>query len=227
MIPVCVPATLLIAVVGRSRGKALTDVTRKAGAMGGTIMLGRAVGGNNFMRMLGLADVRQDIILTLLGPEKENVISAVKAAANQYSKKFQGMALTLEVSGMLARSLAPSQEQQCQEQEKRSRRMKSEHSLIAVIINHGYADEVMAAARRAGAVGGTIMIARGTGTEADVQFFGITLVPEKEVLLIVTQSDICDDILAAIKAVPILSESGAGIVFTLAVDEFINIGEPL
>ena len=64
--------------------------------------------------------------------------------------------------------------------------MPSGYKLITVIVNSGYADDVMAVAKKAGASGGTILGARGTGTEEDVKFFGITLVPEKEILLIVS-----------------------------------------
>ncbi len=62
--------------------------------------------------------------------------------------------------------------------------MESGYTLITVIVNSGYAEAVMAAARSGGASGGSILNARGTGTEEDVKFFGITLVPEKEMLLI-------------------------------------------
>ena len=38
---------------------------------------------------------------------------------------------------------------------------KSAYALIVTIVNRGYADDVMDAARNAGARGGTIMYARG------------------------------------------------------------------
>ena len=77
--------------------------------------------------------------------------------------------------------------------------MNSGHTLLTVIVNHGYADDVMAEARKAGAAGGTILNARGTGKEEDVKFFGITLVPEKEMLLIVAENAKAPAILEAIQ----------------------------
>ena len=103
--------------------------------------------------------------------------------------------------------------------------MESGHTLISVIVNAGFANDVMEAARKAGARGGSILTARGTGTEEDVKFFGITLVPEKEMLLIVAARDKMAPILEAISQTPILNVPGGGIVFTMNVEDFIVLGK--
>ena len=83
----------------------------------------------------------------------------------------------------------------------------------------------MAEARKAGAAGGTILNARGTGKEEDVKFFGITLVPEKEMLLIVTEDSKAPAILEAIRKIPHLTEPGGGIVYAMNVEQFIVLGK--
>ena len=88
-------------------------------------------------------------------------------------------------------------------------------NLIVTITNRGCSEELMAAARNAGAGGGTILNARGTGTAEDAIYWGITLTPEKEVLLIVAKQEDVANIVRAIKSKPVFSERGAGIVFTL------------
>ena len=103
--------------------------------------------------------------------------------------------------------------------------MEPEFELITVITNSGFADDIMAAARKAGATGGTILNARGTGTEEDVQFFGITLVPEKEMLIIVSAKDSVKKIIDAITSVPKLNEPGGGIVYTMPVQDFLVLGQ--
>lgn len=91
--------------------------------------------------------------------------------------------------------------------------------LIITIVNQGYCEDLMPAAREAGAQGGTIVNARGTGTEDDETFFGIHLAPEKEMLLIVANNEDASNIVQTIKNQPILNERGAGIVFTLNIEE--------
>ena len=63
-----------------------------------------------------------------------------------------------------------------------------EHELLVMILNEGYIDEVMDAAREAGAAGGTVLHAKGTGARQAQKFFGVSLADEKEVLLIVAKS---------------------------------------
>lgn len=64
--------------------------------------------------------------------------------------------------------------------------MKFEYELIVAILNEGYADMVMDAARAAGAAGGTVLHARGTGAGETERFFSVSLAEEKDVIYIVS-----------------------------------------
>ncbi|MCD8160598.1 MAG: P-II family nitrogen regulator [Clostridiales bacterium] len=64
--------------------------------------------------------------------------------------------------------------------------MKFEYELIVAILNEGYADRVMDAARAAGAAGGTVLHARGTGAGETERFFSVSLAEEKDVIYIVS-----------------------------------------
>ena len=93
--------------------------------------------------------------------------------------------------------------------------------LITCIVSHGDAYDVMTAARGAGARGGTIVNAHGTHREDDVQFFGMTLASEKEMLLIVAEKSQVESILNAIKDLPVFKKTGGGIVYTTEVNKVI------
>lgn len=103
--------------------------------------------------------------------------------------------------------------------------MKQGYKLITVITNGGYVEDIAAIARKAGASGGTILSARGTGTADDVQFLGITLAPEKDVLLIVAENNAVDNILTAINSIPELNVPGSGVIYTTDVDRFMVLGK--
>ncbi len=64
--------------------------------------------------------------------------------------------------------------------------MKFEYELLVAILNEGYADMVMDAARSAGAAGGTVLHARGTGSGETERFFSVSLAEEKDVIYIVS-----------------------------------------
>ena len=65
--------------------------------------------------------------------------------------------------------------------------MNGSHELIVVILNEGCSDMVMAAARPAGATGGTVLAGKGTGARESEKFLGISLASEKDVVLIVAE----------------------------------------
>ena len=76
--------------------------------------------------------------------------------------------------------------------------MKFDHELLLVILNQSYMDDVMNAARDAGAFGGTVLHAKGTGAKYAEKFFGVSLANEKEVLLIAVRTEEKNDIMRAI-----------------------------
>ena len=67
--------------------------------------------------------------------------------------------------------------------------MEFNHELIVVILNEGYADLVMDAARAAGAGGGTVLHAKGTGGTRGEKFFSVSLADEKDMIYIIAHKD--------------------------------------
>ena len=77
--------------------------------------------------------------------------------------------------------------------------MDFEHELIVVILNEGYSDMVMDAARSAGAGGGTVLHAKGTGSNRGERlFFGVSLADEKDLVYIIAHRDEKQGIMQAI-----------------------------
>ena len=225
LIPTFSSGKLLISMVGRNKGDDFVDVTKASGARGGTIVVGRAVADSRILQLLSLADMLQDVVFTLMRDETAAVVEAVCRAYRSPSGKISGLCIVLDVPDMLVRVASQDHKPGVAAPDTRSEHMNSGHTLLTVIVNHGYADDVMAEARKAGAAGGTILNARGTGKEEDVKFFGITLVPEKEMLLIVAENAKAPAILEAIRKIPRLTEPGGGIVYAMNVEQFIILGK--
>lgn len=101
--------------------------------------------------------------------------------------------------------------------------MASQHDLVIAIVNQGFGDSVMDAARQCGAKGGTILNARGTARAEAESKFGIMIHPDKEVVLILANSKIKDDILHAIYEQVGLETPGQGIAFTTHVDDVVGL----
>ena len=84
------------------------------------------------------------------------------------------------------------------EKEEETSMKDTDYELLVAIANQGYIDTVMDAARSAKAGGGTVIHAKGTGMELAKKYLGVSLVEEKEVILIVTKSREKNQIMKAI-----------------------------
>lgn len=91
------------------------------------------------------------------------------------------------------------------------------YELIIIIANTGYSDEVMWAARKGGAKGGTVIHAKGTGMEGNEDFFGVTLAAEKEMIYTVVKSEKKNDVMKAVMEECGLSEKPQAVVMSLPV----------
>ena len=94
----------------------------------------------------------------------------------------------------------------------------NDFDLIVAIIGRGFADYIVSSARDAGATGATILYGRGTA-DADKQVLGISLQPEREVVLILVKKDDRRKIMQAISDKTSLMEEGRGLCFSLPVSD--------
>jgi nitrogen regulatory protein PII len=97
--------------------------------------------------------------------------------------------------------------------------------LVVCIVNAGYSQNVMEAARAAGAQGGTIIRARGSANPEAEEFFNISIQPDKEMLLILVPKAIKDEVLKTIYRDCGLGDKAQGIAFSLPVNHTTPIKE--
>ena len=91
------------------------------------------------------------------------------------------------------------------------------YELLLVIANQGHTGTIMDAARAAGAGGGTVIHAKGTGMEGAEKFLGISLAAEKEMIYIVVHRDKRNEIMSAIMRDAGMASKAKSICFTLPV----------
>ena len=102
---------------------------------------------------------------------------------------------------------------------------KFENQAIFCIVNSGYSESVMETAKKFGARGGTVIDARGTASKEAETFFGVTVEPEKEIVMILVPTKRKDKILEALYEEVGLATAGQGIAFSLPVDAVVGLSE--
>ena len=103
--------------------------------------------------------------------------------------------------------------------------MSFSHEVIFCIVNIGYSEAVMDAAKKFGARGGTVFNARGTASLDAEKLFGIAVEPEKEIVMILVSAKHKDNILNALYDEVGLNTAGQGIAFSLPVDGVVGVSE--
>ncbi len=198
---------LITSIVPHDKGEKLTRAAMESGCRGGTVLMGRSLARSNLAAILGLGESTRDVILMVVSDESADAImSAIKRATKREKSRF-GEAFVTPV-GSLVKGGGFREESNGQKTE------KIMYEMISVIVNRGYADDVMAAVN-----------ARGTAREDDSRFFGMHIVPEKEMLIMIVPTEKKDDVMSAIRTVKCLKEPGMGIAYSSPVESFTTLGK--
>ncbi len=91
-------------------------------------------------------------------------------------------------------------------------------SLIVSIVRKGWGSTVLDASVGAGAQGGTVLYGRGAGINEKEKIFGVSIEPEKEIVLTLVRAELAAAILQEIVRAAELNETGRGIAFVLPVE---------
>ena len=100
--------------------------------------------------------------------------------------------------------------------------------VILFVCNHGYAYDAMSEARKSGARGGTIIHGRSSLSTEKEKFFGITIHPEKDILMIVCLEEQKSNLMKAMTAKYGVNTEARGLCFSMPVSDAIGFSfEPI
>ena len=103
--------------------------------------------------------------------------------------------------------------------------MDNKYELVVCVVNAGFSQNVMEAARAAGAKGGTILRARGSANPESEEFFNIKIQPDKELVMILVPKSIKDDVEKAVYKEAGIADEAKGIIFSLSVNRTTTVKE--
>lgn len=216
---------LIISVVPHDKGEKLTRAAMESGCRGGTVLIGRGLAKTNLQAILGLGESTKDVILMIVEDEVKNVVFNTIIKATQKERKNFGEIFITGVDFFIRSGEAAKNPINALDKNDVKNKAVTMNEMISVIVNKGYADDVMAAARSAGAGGGTVLNARGTARETDERFFGMHIVPEKEMLIIIVPTEKKNAVMDAIRELKCLKEPGMGIAYSSSVENFSLLGK--
>lgn len=76
--------------------------------------------------------------------------------------------------------------------------MENNLSLVTIVVNSGYSDQIMSIVKKEGACGGTIIDGIGSARKDAEKLYGVTIQPNKEVILVIVTKTLKNKIMKAI-----------------------------
>ena len=184
------------------------------------LTLGNGTASSEMLDYFGMESREKIVIFTVVTWESWRHVKGQMEQKLNIDVPGTGISFLIPVSsvggGKALRYLLAGQEY---EKEEESELKNTEYELLIVISNYGYNNLVMEAAREAGAGGGTVVHARGTGRERAEKFLGVTLAEEKEMTFIVTRTEKKNEIMKAIMEKAGMDSKAKSILFSLPVTE--------
>lgn len=183
---------------------------------------------SDVMDMLGLDGVDKNILMSMMP----------KAFADEMMRKLRkklhlgmpntGIAFTVYMSGGSGHLVQMTENMEPEEtgrplERKDADMADHEYSMIMAIVNQGFSEDVMNAARPKGASGGTVFHSRRIGSREAMKFWKISVQEEREVVIILATKEDKLSIMQEIGKKCGMQSKAQGVVMSLPVDGIVGL----
>ncbi|MDO4313313.1 MAG: hypothetical protein Q4C52_09520 [Eubacteriales bacterium] len=183
---------------------------------------GRGTATEGIINLLGLDSVEKTILMSMMPkPFADQMLKRMRRRLS-LGLPNTGVAFTIRLSGSngrMMRMMEGLQPENDRIAERKGTDMgENDFSMIMAIIDQGFSEEVMEAARPAGAAGGTVFHSRRIGSEEAMRCWGIRVQQEREIVIILAGKSDKRAIMQAINEKCGMRSEAHGVVFSLPVD---------
>lgn len=186
-------------------------------------LLGHGTAVQSMLDLLGIESTEKRVIMTVANPEKTRKF--IKEMRRQVYIGIPGHGIIMAVpiksvgGGKTLAYLNNGEHQPA----RYTPELSDRYELIVIVANEGRTDQVMNAARAAGATGGTVLHGKGTGSQ-NKKFYNVSIAAEKEVILMVAPSDRKAAIMQSVLHHAGPDSDAGAVLFSLPVSEVAGFG---
>ena len=213
----------IIAVTDRAKHRPMAALFDKAGLRPILTNLGNGTARSEHLALYGLDSTEKAVVSTVANDE--DTAGLIRAAKEQLYMDIPGNGLMLAIP---IKSVAGGKTLSYLSRGKRiggKTEMEFKHELIVAILNEGQSDSVMNAAREAGATGGTVLHAKGTGSRETGKFLNVSIAEEKDMVYIVAKAEEKAAIMGAINEKAGPGTRAGAICFSLPISAVVGLRE--
>lgn len=197
---------MLVVIVEHNKASKVLHLADEKGITASVAMLGRGTASRTIFDYLGLNDKKKAVLMLFGKTEEIMDLADYLVEKLEMDKPNHGIAYIESAFNVFG----TEDNANGSENIKRGENM---YNAIYTIVEKGNADDVIEAAQKAGSRGGTVMHARGSGSEEARKVFNMLIEPEKEIVLIISEEAKTKDIVESIRKETGIEEQGKGIIF--------------
>lgn len=179
------------------------------------------------MDILGLGNSEKRMLLCVLQKPVADAMLLKLHKALKIGTVNSGIAYTVPVNAASRLAFRMLEGLGGEDTERKETKPVSEkkNAMIAAVVNLGYSEDVMIAARAAGAGGGTVLHSRSVVDDSALPHVGAGLAEEKDIVLIVANAETKTAIMQAISEKCGIHSDAKGIVYSFPIDNVIGLSE--
>jgi nitrogen regulatory protein PII len=211
----------LLAVVDRETEPRLEGVFTSAGTVVGLSQPASGTAGSEILKRFGLASTEKRIVMTVATGAQQRMIFQMARKLLYLDIPGNGILAAIPIKAVAGRQTLSYLTDS--EITGGTPSMDFEYELIVVVINAGYADTVMDAAREAGAGGGTVLHAKGTGSMRGEKFYNMRFADEKDMVYIVAYKSEKAAVMKAVNQKAGPDTEARGICFSLPISSVMGL----
>lgn len=165
----------------------------------------------------GLAETKKDVFLAIIPDYLENKILDKLRSIFKLDNEGTGIAFTIPISSSNKYLSDAFSKSNVGENDEKMKEKNNNYHLVITIVSEGYLEQVMAAAKRAGCGGGTVIKGRGLGNVIPTKILGFNIEPEKDIVLNIVLEKDKNNVMEEISKEVGIKTAGKGVCIALPV----------
>ncbi len=198
--------TLFFVIVERGATAKILTLAQRYGITGATVFLGRGTARSRFLTTRLLPQQAKEIVLLRTDKKTAAHLHDEVGKTLRLNKRGTGIACSIPLTTEAAETA------------------ENRWQCIITIVERGQSEACMRAARKAGALGGTVISGRGAGVPAHF-YVDLAIEPQKDVVVILAHGEVAQRIREQIISDLDLERTGGGMLFCLAVSQSTGLAD--
>lgn len=216
---------LLVLIYSEGNDKKINSILNKFGVKVKTVTNASGTASASVLDYFGLAETKKDVYLAIIPDYLEhNILNKLKNTF-KFEEIGTGITFTIPISSSNKFLMDSFKKSDVEEKVKDMKEDNNKYHLIITIVLEGYLEQAMAAAKKAGATGGTVIKGRGLANLVPAKVLGFNIEPEREVILNVVEDESKQKVMEEITSAVGIKTGGKGVCIALPISDAIGLNK--